>query len=321
MSGPDSAPRLVALRRPPGLRALPGWVGQRWPRGAGWALALALAALPTLWTLANRVWPGPEQSHGPVMLAVALWLMLRQRAALAALPPPQARTRMLAWALLGLAAAVLVLGRALALLQAEVLGLWGLGVALLLLARGPAALRRLALPLAALLLVIPMPGIVVQAVTLPLKIGVSTVAESLLHAVGYPVARSGVVLAVDQYRLLVADACAGLASMFTLEAMGLLYMALRGPAASRWRDVALAVLLVPIALAANVVRVVVLVLVVYHLGEAAVQGLMHGFAGLVLFGVAMILMLAADAGLARLERRRTPPPRPAAAPFGGGPAA
>jgi exosortase len=114
---------------------------------------------------------------------------------------------------------------------------------------------------------------------------------------------------VDQYRLLVADACAGLASMFTLEAMGLLFMALRGPAASRWRDAALALLLVPIALLANVVRVVVLVLVVHHFGEAAVQGLMHGLAGLILFGVAMLLMLATDGVLARLERRQRQGPR------------
>jgi exosortase B len=297
----DSTPRLRRLRPGSGWRGLPALA----PGGAWPAAALALAALPTLWTLAQRVWPGPEQSHGPVMLAMALWLMARRRAEIAALPMAGTAARGVGWTLLVLAALLVAFGRALALLQAEVLGLWGLGVALLLLARGPAALARLVLPLVAMLLVIPMPGIVVQAVTLPLKIGVSTLAESLLHGIGYPVARSGVVIAVDQYRLLVADACAGLASMFTLEAMGLLYMALRGPAASRWRDVALAILLVPIALAANVVRVVVLVLVVYHLGEAAVQGLMHGFAGLVLFGVAMALMLATDAGLARLERRRT----------------
>ena len=62
------------------------------------------------------------------------------------------------------------------------------------------------------------------SVTGPLKAAVSAVAARLLYALGYPVARSGVMLSVGQYQLLVADACAGLNSMFTLEALGLLYM-------------------------------------------------------------------------------------------------
>jgi exosortase B len=298
-AAPDSAPAAV-------VRSVAGPAG--WG-GAGAALALwplavvAAAALPTLWTLGWQVWPAQEQSHGPVILAVALWLMGQRRERLLTLAVPDSSG--LAWLMLVCGGLLLVFGRSQGLLQAEVLGLWLAAVAWLALARGWAALRLLALPLLALLLVVPMPGIVVQEVTLPLKIVVSTVAEQLLHMAGYPVARSGVILAVDQYRLLVADACAGLASMFTLEAMGLLYMQLRGPAAARWRDVALAVLLVPIALAANVVRTIVLVLVTYHLGEAAVQGLLHGLAGALLFGVAMLLMLATDAGLAAIERRRS----------------
>lgn len=293
------------LSRTPAAGAPPSAAAPPVGSGVAWLLpfaVLAAAASPTLWSLATRVWPAQEQSHGPVILAVALWLMWQRRDRIAALPAPAG------WGpaalVMSLAFVLLVFGRSQGLLQAEVLGLWLAGAAWLMLAAGVAALRAVALPLLALLLVVPMPGIVVQEVTLPLKIAVSTVAEQLLHSAGYPVARSGVILAVDQYKLLVADACAGLASMFTLEAMGLLYMQLRGPSVQRWRDVTLAVLLVPIALAANVVRTMVLVLVTFHLGEAAVQGLLHGLAGVVLFGVAMVLMLVTDAGLAAVERRR-----------------
>jgi hypothetical protein len=45
-----------------------------------------------------------------------------------------------------------------------------------------------------------------------------------MHAFGYPVSRSGVILQVGQYQLLVGDACAGLQTLFVLEAMGLLYL-------------------------------------------------------------------------------------------------
>ena len=98
---------------------------------------------------------------------------------------------------------------------------------------------------------------------------------------------------VGQYQLLVADACAGLNSMFTLEALGLLYMNLM-QYTSVARNVTLSILVIPIAFFANVVRVIVLVLVTYHFGDAAGQGFVHGFAGMVLFLVGLVLVLFTD---------------------------
>jgi len=100
-------------------------------------------------------------------------------------------------------------------------------------------------------------------------------------------------LTVGPYQLLVADACAGLNSMFTLEALGMLYMKLMGYT-SVSRNVALAILLIPTAFFANIVRVMILVLVTYHFGDEAGQGFVHGFAGMVLFMVALMLMLVLD---------------------------
>lgn len=87
--------------------------------------------------------------------------------------------------------------------------------------------------------------------------------------------------------------------MFTLESLGLLYMNIMAYA-SRWRNVLLAVLIIPISFVANVVRVVILILVTYHFGDAAGQGFVHGFAGMVLFLVALVLILMVDSLLARL---------------------
>jgi exosortase/archaeosortase family protein len=52
---------------------------------------------------------------------------------------------------------------------------------------------------------------------------------------------------------------------------------------------------VPVSFAANVVRVMILVLVTYHFGDAAGQGFIHQFAGLVLFAVALAMMAGVDA--------------------------
>ena len=90
-----------------------------------------------------------------------------------------------------------------------------------------------------------------------------------------------------------ADACAGLHTLFTLEALGLLYMNLMGHASVK-RNVALALLIVPISFISNVIRVLILILITYYMGDAAGQGFLHGFAGMTLFLSALILIIGVD---------------------------
>jgi exosortase B len=172
----------------------------------------------------------------------------------------------------------------------------------LLLLRGPAAVRVQWFSLLFMVFMVPLPGALVDRVTMPMKLAVSYVAEQVLFALGYPIARSGVMLTVGQYKLLVADACAGLHTLFTLEALGLLYLNLvRHDSAVR--NVALALIIVPISFTANVIRVMVLCLITYHFGDAAGQGFLHGFAGLVLFLSALLLITAVDQLLQWAVRR------------------
>lgn len=166
-------------------------------------------------------------------------------------------------------------------------------VALLLLFKGARGLRLVWFPLFFMIFMVPLPEALVASVTAPLKSAVSAVASTLLYQLGYPVGRSGVVMTVGPYQLLVADACAGLNSMFTLEALGMLYMNLMRYTSAA-RNVVLAVLLIPTAFIANIVRVMILVLVTYHFGDEAGQGFVHGFAGMVLFMVALVLMILLD---------------------------
>jgi exosortase B len=260
-------------------------------------LGFAALYLPTYVDLARRIWPTDEQGHGPIILAVSVWLMFAKRAELAALP---AQPRM-AWgtSLLLLGVAMYVLGRSQNMMVFEASSQIVVLVALLLGFRGVPALRLMWFPLFFLLFMVPLPGSVVAAVTAPLKAAVSTVAGNVLYWLDYPVARSGVILSVGPYQLLVADACAGLNSMFTLEALGLLYLNLMR-STSAVRNVALAILIIPIAFVANIIRVMILVLVTYHFGDEAGQGFVHSFAGMVLFGVGLVLMLGADS-LLRLK--------------------
>lgn len=251
----------------------------------------AILYLPSYIDVARKVWTTDEQGHGPIILAVSMWLLYKARHALAALPQAPSLAYGLPLLVLGLVA--YVVGRSQSFMMMEMGSQILLLCALTLCFLGKRALRLIWFPLFFLAFMTPLPEVLVAEVTAPLKSAVSTVSANLLYALGYPVSRAGVILNVGQYQLLVADACAGLNSMFTLEALGLLYMNLM-QYTSAARNVTLSILVVPIAFCANVVRVMILVLVTYHYGDAAGQGFVHGFAGMVLFLVGLTFVLATD---------------------------
>ncbi len=199
-----------------------------------------------------------------------------------------------------------VIGRSQEILLFEIGSAIWLLAAILLLMRGSAALKAQWFPLFFMLFMIPLPGTVVDMLTMPMKMAVSYVAETLLFWTNYPIARAGVILQIGQYKLLVADACAGLHTLFTLEALGLLYLNIIRHD-SLFRNVALAIFIVPISFTANVIRVVVLTLITYYFGDEAGQGFLHGFAGMVLFLSALLLIIGVDSLLqlgVKLRRSR-----------------
>jgi exosortase len=142
---------------------------------------------------------------------------------------------------------------------------------------------------------IPLPGIAIDAVTQPLKEWISLATSHLLHAANYPIAHSGVILVIGQYQLLIADACSGLHSFMALIALGVLYAHL-SPST-------LLLAIVPVALAANLLRVIVLVLVTYHAGDATGRQ-WHEVAGLAMFGIALATLVTFDTLISRVSRRR-----------------
>ena len=140
---------------------------------------------------------------------------------------------------------------------------------------------------------IPLPGTLVDQLTGPLKQWISYLVVEVLYRLGYPIARSGVTLEIGQYQMLVADACSGLHSMYSLAALGTLFMYIMKRSSLLHNGIMLASIL-PIAFIANLARVAVLVLVTYHFGDEAGQGFLHGAAGMVLMGVALVAFFALD---------------------------
>ncbi len=258
-------------------------------------VAFAALAVPTTFTLMKQQWSQDAGAHGPIILAAGGWLLWRQRPEFAKQAVPGRPA--LSFAVLILSLLLYVFGRAYDFLTLEAAGLYGIGLAMLHTRLGVRAMLKAWFPFVFLSFAIPPPHWIIDGLTAPLKEFVSFVSAGGLAAVGLPVARQGVTIFVAQYQLLVEDACSGMNSLIGLTAISLLYIYLtRG--SSLVYSLVLTAFVIPIAVAANIVRIVILILLTYYGGDAVAQGFLHFTAGIVLFATALMLVFALDRGLA-----------------------
>lgn len=286
--------RAAALHVKDPRRLLPGVV---------FALGWLALYLPIYWGFAEGPWRRDENAHALIVMAIAAGA-----AGVRLATEPFALTRKHADMLLG-AAAILV-GVAAAMLgkisEAELVASasqapLAFGTALALF--GWPGVKRLWFPIALTLYLVIWPGWALDALTGPLKIAVSQAVAETLYAAGLPVAHAGAVISAGPYQLLVADACAGLNSLIALTAVGAVY--LYAVKHADWRVNALVLAsLIPIAIIANICRVMLLVLITWFLGFDAGQGFLHDGAGLLMFAVALALVFTIDSLAVMLFLRR-----------------
>ena len=261
--------------------------------------------VPTFYAASTTFWQSDENAHGPIILAVIVWLIWQKRAVLDSVPSHPLPVPGITLLVCGLL--LYVLGRSQSISLFEIGSLTPVIAGVLLAMRGPGALRALWFPLFFVAFMLPLPGFFVDALTGPLKQYISEIVEQVLYSAGYPIARTGVMLTIGQYQMLVADACSGLNTMFSLSALGLLFMYLTARASVLHNFIMLAGIL-PIAFVANIVRVLVLMLVTYHFGDEAGQGYLHGAAGIVLLMSALSVLLLLDVALAWIIKPRNRKP-------------
>ena len=259
-----------------------------------WILVFAgLAGLyvPTYWELIHGIWRLEETAHGSIIFLVFIYLLIKQSKGL--FERAYVPSNGIGISLLFIGLLLYVLGRSQDIIIFEVGSQIPVFAGTLLLMQGTASLRSVWFPLLYLVFMLPLPSFVVDSLTGLLKQWVSSIAVEILYDAGYPIARNGVIIIIAQYQLLVADACSGLNSMFSLSAIGLLYMYLAGRSGWLYNGFMLARIL-PVAFVANIVRIITLILITYNFGDEAGQGFMHGFAGMVLLIVAVLLLFILD---------------------------
>ena len=250
---------------------------------------------PLIATLANQTWSREFGAYGPIVLVTGLWLLWRQSSELRASARPGSLWLTAPILVLGLVS--YVFGYAYDFVTLEAAGVYGVGVAILQARFGMKPLIKHWFPLLYLAFAIPPPNSILADITAPLKTLVSEASTNWLASFGLPVAREGVTIFVGQYQLLVEDACSGMNSLVGLIAVSLLYIYLmRG---SSWvYSVILVFFIVPIAIIANIIRIMTLILLTYYFGNEVAQGFLHFTAGMLLFTTALLCVFGLDRLLA-----------------------
>ncbi len=241
------------------------------------AFALCLPGLRTL----PRIWERSEYfGHGYLIPAVSAWLLFARRHELASAyressPPAGGPLVVLLAASFGVLA-----------VRGDVMFAAGIGVPLLLAATvyalgGRRLLAPAALPLGFLVMMVPPPSFLVIRVLIELKFFVTYLSVELLRAGGAVVAAVGNQIHIPGHVLFVADACSGLTSIVTMLPLATVvaYFFSHGT----WRRIVVVLSVIPLAIAANVARIVITVGMVDEWGIELAQGYLHESFGVVTF--------------------------------------
>ena len=250
----------------------------------------AFAALfwPTFGWMAERFnAPDSFYSHGWLAPLASGWLVWQRRERLARarlspsfqglwlLVPAVALHVMAVWARLHVVSGLML-----------VAAIWGL----VWISWGAEALRLLRFPLAFLLFMVPLPGVLLIGISFYLKLAAAGLAAGVLRLAGIPALREGSLIRLPHLTMLVDDTCSGLRSLLSLAALATLWTSLLPPGIPMWKRITLVAAAIPVGLAANMARILALSLIALVWGRGAAEGFLHYGSGLVVFGIALVLL-------------------------------
>ena len=245
----------------------------------------------------------PDFSHGFILPFFSAFLLWERRTSIAQ-TPVQPAWRGLSLVVLGLL--MLLTGRLGADLFLSRLSFLLLLAGIVWTVTGSRMLRVVAFPIGVLLLAIPLPAVLFNQLTFPLQLFASRLASDLLPLAGVPVLREGNVINLPSMQLEVAEACSGIRSMMSLFTVAVLfgYLFERGTG----RRILLALCSLPIAVAANALRIFGTGLCVQYWDPEKALGFFHEFSGWLMFLVSLACLYAVHLITRGLGRGKGPRP-------------
>ena len=255
-------------------------------------LGFAAVVLPTLYANYTQSWSSEQGQQGPIVLGIAAWLLWRRWPDMAAAGRPGSVA--LAATVFVVSALVYVFGRVADQFAVETYALYGLGLAATYAFVGFRGMAQGWFPLAFFVFVLPVPYTLTLLLTSHMRLWITEAVVATLRFCGMSIVRDGLNILVDQYLLAVQEACSGMNSLFSLSAIGLVYLHIRR-SPPWWYYAAMFGPILFFAVAGNFSRIIVLVLMTHFLGDAVAQGVLHETTGVITFAVALIGVMALDA--------------------------
>lgn len=272
--------------------------------GTFWFKAALLGALigylyvQILARLAVDWWTDPNFSHGfliPIFSGLVVWQKRKQLEALQPKPSWHGLVLIagsLALLIVGVMGAEFFLSRSsfVFLLAGLVIYFFGWG-----------HFRVLLFPWAFLFFMIPIPVIIFNQIAFPLQFMAAHMASSLLSVLGVPVLREGNIIQLPTMTLEVAEACSGIRSLMSLGALAVIFGYL--VETRNAPRVILALASIPIAVAANALRIMGTGLLGNYWDPDKAQGFFHEFEGWVIFVSSLVMLFALQAVMRWILKR------------------
>jgi exosortase len=260
----------------------------QWSQFAALGVLIGLLYHGILANLASQWWNDPDFSHGffiPIFSGLVIWRMRRQ---LLSLKPAPSWSGLLIVVGALITLVVGVLGAELFLSRSSLILLLA-GIVVLFF--GWRVFGVTLFPWAVLFLMIPIPAILYNQLTFPLQFLASKFATGLLSLAGVPVLREGNVIRLPAMSLEVVEACSGIRSLIALASLGVAFAYFLE--SRLWKRIALVIATVPIAVAANGLRIMGTGLLVQYWDPDKAEGFFHEFSGLVIFMVSLGMLYVA----------------------------
>jgi exosortase len=145
-------------------------------------------------------------------------------------------------------------------------------------------------PMLFLVFMVPLPSVLLLAISFKMKLFAAGLATTLLQLIGIAATQAGSTIHVPGMSVVVDDTCSGLRSLISLIALATLWTSLMPPAAKRWHKLIIVASAAPISVAANMVRILALVLLSAIYGPKVADGFIHYGSGIVVFGVSLVVL-------------------------------
>lgn len=226
-------------------------------------------------------------SHGFLIPALSSFLIWRKRNKL------KDRKISACWwglALVALSLFVHIIGTFLYLFSISGFSILLLIIGVCLFTFGKEITRTIIFPLLLVIFMIPVPMAIIEIFSFPLKLFVTRLGAELIGLIGIPILREGFLISIPSGDLVVDNPCSGLRSLMAFLTLGAVVAYLED--ISLTRKFCLFLMVIPLAIISNVVRLLILILIGHFWGinAAAPESIWHMGTGIFIFVATFMLM-------------------------------